>query len=729
MNALAPQGRSRYARNNGRLSPWVDPASVLAECIDILEPPSRISVVEAAEQYRVMAEDTHQGLWDRTKVPYMVEPMNMTQSRRYVGLVFVGPARAGKSDSLVLNRILYLMTCVPGRVMLVNMDQKSAGHYSQAEIDRMIRNCPNLSDKRERGAGANTLYQKLFKGGGALELAWPTPAAFANKTLRDVILTDRDRMPEDIGGDGDPFTLGKKRGTIAGSMAMCIEESSPSKPIKQRDWTPKTIHEAPPCDGVIADYNLGTRARWYFTCAQCSHEFEADFHHLRCSDEGEIFARAQTAHLVCPQNGCVMEVTEKKGLNLAGRWLHESKCGTKAVPIGDDDIRESDTLSYWLKGVAAAFQSWPKLMLEYLQAEEHFVITGSEKKLQVFNNTSMGRPHLPKAIEGAAHLTVDALKNKAVHRPLGVAPAGVRFITAQIDVQGSSFEVQIDGWGAGLERWLIDRYSVAMPPPGAPGAFGDDGQPRRSIRPAEYQEDWAALDGVIEKVYPVEGSDYGLMPVAATIDRNGPPGATDKAYAFWRLKKRQRMAHRWFLVTGMSRPDAERIEHAAPQRANKKFKKAARDVPVLKINTMLLKDEVAASLLRDDPGPGFYHLPTTLEHRYFEEFAAEQRTDKRWEMKVAGTRNECFDLAYYGKALVSQLRADTANMDAPNFPQFWHGAQNSFAVPLTTQPLNLGEDGQASSPLHPSPQPAAAAPRISRAMRMAQLARARTGKT
>lgn len=718
MNAQTPTHQSAYMKAQGKLAPFADPRSVLTESLDLLSPPSRISVVEAAEKYRVMQEDTHQGLWDSNKVPYMVEPMNMTQSRQYVAMVFIGPARSGKSDSLILNRILYLMTCASGRAMLVNMDQKSTAEYSTTEIDRMIRLCAALSDKQETGRGADNLYQKLFKGGGRLELAWPTPAAFANKTVRDVMITERDRLPDDIGGDGDPFTLGKKRGTIAGSMAMCIEECSPKRPIKTRDYKLDTIHQAPPCDGITADYNLGTRARWYWTCPSCDHEFEADFDNLKCSDEGDNFTRSQSVYMLCPStSGCIIEMHQKRDINIAGRWLHESKCGQKAVPLGDPEMRESDTLSYWLKGVSAAFQNWQKLMFEYLQAKADFEATGNEKKLQVFWNTSNGVPMLPHALDAQASLNADELKQRASFRPLGVVPKEARFITAQVDIQGASFEVQVDAFGVGLERWLVDRYSINVPPEDAPQSRNDAGEPRRPIQPALYAEDWKALDTIANRVFPVEDSAHGLMPVAITIDRNGPPGATEKAYAFWRSKRKARQAHRWFLVAGVGYPDAERIVFSPPQKASSKFKKAARDVPILKIKTTDLKDEVCASLLREEDGAGRYHLTTQMEHRYFEEFCAEERDEKRWKLKAGVKRNECFDLAYYGKALVVHLGCETMAWQSP---PIWAvaGSANSFAVSL--------EEGE--TPSVEMPMPVEKPVMKSRARRMAEMAKARQGK-
>ena len=533
MNAVTPIRQSAYARANGQLTPFPDPRAVMAQVADILRPPSRMSVVEAAEQYRVMQEDTYSGKWKRTLAPSLVEPMNLSQSRRYTGLVFVGPARSSKTDSLILNRILYLMTCVPGRVLMVNMDQKTAGQYSRDEIDRMIRNCKALAARQERGRGSDNLYQKLFKGGGRLTIGWPVASTFAQKTERDVLITERDRMAESIDGEGDVFTLARRRVQIAGSLGMVIEESSPSKPIKKRDWSPTTIHEAPPTDGILADYNLGTRARRYWTCCECGHEFEPDFEHLDAPRDGDIFERSRAVTMICPESSC--EITPARGdeMEQSGRWLHESRCGTKAVPIGDPDIRDTDVVSYWHKGVQAAFQTWPKIMQEYLQAVEHFEKTGSEDKLQTFWNTTNGRPYLSKAMAMEAELNAQDLKDRASFRPVGEVPADARFLTAQVDVQGDRFEVQVDAWGVGLQRWLVDRFSIMEPPEGAPQSIGDDGKRRRPIQPALYAEDWAALDTLLQRAWPVKGTDRALILKGVTIDRNGPPGATDKAYAFF----------------------------------------------------------------------------------------------------------------------------------------------------------------------------------------------------
>src|SRR3546814_10085019 len=53
--------------------------------------------------------------------------------------------------------------------------------------------------------------------------------SLAGKPIPRIALTDRDRMEDDIDGEGDPFDLATKRTTSYGSFAMTLCESSPSR--------------------------------------------------------------------------------------------------------------------------------------------------------------------------------------------------------------------------------------------------------------------------------------------------------------------------------------------------------------------------------------------------------------------------------------------------------------------------------------------------------------------
>ena len=107
----------------------------------------------------------------------------------------------------------------------------------------------------------------------------------------------------------------------------------------------------------------------------------------------------------------------------------------------------------------------------------------------------------------------------------------------------------------------------------------------------------------------------------------------------------------------MSFPDSQR----------KDMKAAARgDIPVLLIQSNMVKDDLDGRLDCLEPGKGMFRYPDWLSDTWFAELCVESRTDKGWE-NLSGHRNEAWDLAYYAVALcISQLiRAEDLNWNEP----------------------------------------------------------------
>src|SRR3546814_12495812 len=80
----------------------------------------------------------------------------------------------------------------------------------------------------------------------------------AGKPVGRVGITDYDRIPDDIAGDGNAFDLASKRTTTFGSFAMTLAESSPSREITDYKKVVRG-HAAPPPTGILALYNRGER--------------------------------------------------------------------------------------------------------------------------------------------------------------------------------------------------------------------------------------------------------------------------------------------------------------------------------------------------------------------------------------------------------------------------------------------------------------------------------------
>lgn len=655
--------------------PFASAGAVVIEALPALAPSRRIEVPTWAEASRRIDTLTYRGPWRNEFAPYMVEPSRMTTSRRFGAVVFVGPARSIKTEALVLNTIGHRIDCMPRNMLVVAMTQESAREFSIEKLDPFLRANRSLAERLLKVRNADVIHAKRFMGNMRLRIGWPVISQLSMADIPDVLLTDYDRMPTDIGGEGNPFDLARKRAQQFGTLGKTIAESSPGRPILDDGWRRSSPHEAPPCTGILALFNRGTRGKFYWTCPACKEPFQPLFEYLHYSDAGTPGERAKTVEMVCPRCGHCIAPDQKTRLNRAGFWLHETNDGA-LVGIDDDRVRDTDIASFWCEGPVAALQDFGQLVLRYLQAEEEFRITGDEQSLKTTVNIDQGRPYRPQALTIGDSLSRDGLKALSEPYPMGMAPAGTRFITLQVDVQGSRFAVGADAWGEGLERWLIDRFDLVNPPMLSPGASA------RAISPAQYFEDWAVLYDLLDRPYPVRGSTVGLLPRAMIVDSGGAPGVTANAYRFLREARRRGAGHRVFLAKGQG-GDRDRAVLREPEKqlGNRKVRRGG-DIRIVFAGTDKLKDEVTAALVRKEAGPGKFHLPEELPDAIIDEFCAEQRLTKGWEPKKSGLRNEALDHAVYGKALVIVIGGEKIDWSSP--PEWARAPEaNSYGVRST----------------------------------------------
>lgn len=697
-----------YREADGVLPRHPTTAEVVAEALPALTPPSRITVDEAAANWRMTRVGLSWLNWDNAAAPYMIEPQRMVTSRRYAVVCFVGPAQSLKTSALIENPIAHAITCQPRPVHVVQMDRNAAREFSIEKVGPMIRRSPELQARQAVGKGADNTFDKVFRGGMRLSIGWPVVSQLSSRAIPLMLLTDYDRMPEDVEGEGSPLALARNRPKTFGSLGKVVLEGSPGRPIEREDYTPEGPHSAPPTTGILEVYEGGTRARWYWSCLDCGGEFEPRLDRLEWPEETASPAEAgRRTVMVCPHCGSVIAPGRKVELNARGRWLHETRSG-EIAPLGDE-TRESDVVSYWLQGPAAALSTWADQVTQYLQARRVTDAGGDDSGLKTVLNTQFAMPHLPRAMRDDSGLEAAKLRDMAEPRPLGVAPASARFVTVAVDIQDNRFVVQVDAWGPDLERWLIDRFDLFTPPDDAPGAGG------RALDPARYAEDWQVLEPLLDRAWPVEGGEWALRPVAVAYDSGGKPGVTENAYRFWRARRKDGRGKEWRPVRprgGANLPDRAWIER--PKRGHG-GKKAASDVPLLYVATDRLKDAVSAQLTRTEPGVAAYHLPATLPTEVFEEFAAEKRTAKGWEKKPGAQRNEALDLAGYALGLALTLGAEKIDWTRPPAwaaePRFNGRAVDLSAVSGRDEP----------------PAPAAPAPRQPTATKPARKAPAQRG--
>jgi phage terminase large subunit GpA-like protein len=656
-----------------------------------VRPPERLSVSEAAAKYRKLnMPGSYVGPWLNESTPYLVEPMDVLNSVDYTAMIFAGPAQTGKTD-MFLNWQTYTVLCDPADMMLIEKAQDAARDFSIRRVDRLHRYTPEVGERLILRRNSDNTFDKRYRSGMIMNLAWPTITQLSGRPIPRLWLTDYDRMDQDVEDEGEPFDLARKRGTTFRSHAMCAAESSPGFVLENPKWIAKSKHEAPPTQGILKLYNRGDRRRWYWKCVnpKCRAAFEPDPSLFVYPNSEDLMEAAEMVTLRCPH--CQLDYSHdpqdglpgKHELNRAGQWVKDGMLWTPEGSITGKPFR-SDIASFWMKGPAATFITWRDLIYKFLTAEKEFQDTGSETALKTTVNTDQGLPYTPKA-QSEARLP-ETLKARAKDFGLKTVPLGVRFLVACIDIQKHHFEVQVHGVGVGGDVWIIDRYKVQKS-----RRLDEEGE-RFWINPGAYFEDWKLLvEEVMLKTYPLGDGSGRQMAIKLTLsDSGGREGVTTNAYNFVRWLRdgkntpsddgseepQEQGVYQWVsglysrfqLIKGDPSPTAPRVRLGYPDSQRKDRHAGARgEIPVLFLNTNLLKDAMDKMLDRTDARGGRINFPAWLPDNFYTELTVEFRDPAKGWLNPKNYRNESWDLLVYCLAgtLTRQIGLEHVDWNEP----------------------------------------------------------------
>lgn len=653
-----------------------------------LRPPTRMPVsLGAAKNLIISRPGGGSGPYNLAETPYMVEPMDLLASRRHMGVCYVGGSQQGKTVGLGEGWLAHNIVNDPGDMLIVQMTQDKAREYSKQRITRALEGSPALWALRGPNARDDNLHDKQFKHGMWLRIAWPTVGNLSSTSYRYVFLTDYDRMPDNIDGEGDAWGLGSARTRTYGSRGMICAESSPGREVTDPNWRPLTPHEAPPCGGILGIYNRGDLRRWYWRCPECVEWFEAapgvglfklpsddellrDIRRINISRMAEQFSR-----VVCPHCASEIQQTSRARMNAAGLWVPD---GGRIVghEVDTTNARKASIASFWLGGVAAAYNTWQDMLRKHLQGILEYANTGDELAWKTTVNTDQGLPYTPRALmEQRSDESLEDRKEDDLKQ--FVCPEQTRCVLASVDVQGgrnARFIVVVEAIGEGMERWPIDRYTIVDSL-----RLRDDGS-YAPVEPAIYPEDWDVLtERVLRSTYRVAGSDKEMRVHMTGVDtggenRKGADGKTNEgvtlnAYAWWRRLKREGLHKHVKLLKGYGILGAEWNYRETMVGG----KGSDGDVPLQLINSNLLKDALDGALRRTERGPVFIHIPGWWTPQMFDELTKSEIRNKDGTWTQIRARNEQLDCMYYVRALCAMLGMDKV--------KFWESPP-AWALPV-----------------------------------------------
>lgn len=470
-----------------------------------------------------------------------------------------------------------------------------------SRISKTIDGVPVLRDRvaspRSRDS-RNTIDTKEFDGGTLYITTAGSAANLSELAARYVYGDEVDRWDVSVDKEGDPIELAEARLSTFGRNAKAYYTSSP------------TIKGA---SRIAALFAISDQRYYYVPCVHCSFPQILIFERLIYSED------QKTAHYVCTECASLIEEAAKTEMLAAGNW--------RAHAQGD-----GETVGFTLSALYAplGWTSWAGLGKQHSKAKQALE-KGDPEPMQVFYNT-----RLALCWDNAQERTkASDLRERSEEYLLRSVPDNVLVLTAAMDVQGDRLELQIQGWGEGLENWVLDYQVIHSDP-------------------TDIQT-WKLADDILRTpLRRANGRDMFIQAVA--VDSGGHH--TQEVYDFTRVRKYRKV----FAVKGASQPGKPVIPSQPSKKdVNIRGVYEKRGVDLWNVGTDTAKDWIF-NRLKLSSGPGAMHFSRDLPEEYFDQITSEFRMvkyvkgRKRVEYhKGKGVRNEALDLSVYNLSAAHRL--------------------------------------------------------------------------
>lgn len=622
-----------------------------------LRPDPDLTVSEWADQNVILsgAAAAEPGPYRTSRTPYLRKVMDScSPSSNKRRVIFMAATQVGKSQA----GLNWLGACIHhfrGPFLAVQPTVQLAQRFSQQRVDPMIESCPTLRDivrpARARDSG-NTTFAKRFPGGQLVLTGANSAVGLRSMPVRWLFLDEVDAYEGDVDGEGDPIGLAEARTRTFGHRRKVFIVSTPTIKGLSR---------------IEREYEASDQQRYFVPCPLCNHFQWLKFERLRWPE-----GNPDAAVYVC--EACDGEIAErhKTAMLESGQW--------RATAVSSDPL----IIGFHISGLYSpvGWLSWATIAKEWVAA------AGKDDELKRCKNTNLAETWQER---GEAPEWKQIYERREPYSP-GTVPDGVLILTAGADVQRDRVEIDVWGWGRGLERWLIDHFVV-------------EGSP-------DLQGTWDQVTEIISKTFPRAGG--GAIPIARTAIDSGDGVHTARVYE-WARKMGSSVAMAIKGVDGFDRSTP--VDGPKLVDANQKGKKVRRGAKLWLVSVAVFKSELYRCLRLDRPTDedraqgiaypdGYVHLPQGMTAEWVQQLTAENlmtTKDKRGftklEWRKMRERNEALDAAVYARAALWVLGADRYGS------RFWDNLTRKEVIPPPPPSLPPDPDDPGSPPAPPAPPP------------------------
>jgi phage terminase large subunit GpA-like protein len=612
--------------------------------LTFFQPPREQTISQWADDERVLSSESsaEPGRWRTDRACYMREVMDALNDPSIQRVVLMKASQIGATEAL--NNILgFYMARDPAPMLIIQPNVEMAETWSRDRLAPMLRDTPCLvgkvHDPKSRDSG-NTIRQKVFPGGRLTIVGANAPSGLSARPIRIVLGDEIDRWPVSAGTEGDPLALAAKR--------------------QQTYWHRKTFIASTPVlkiTSVISrEYEASDRRRYYVPCPHCDHEQTMKWKQVVWdkteTGDGKHVHHPESAYYVCEECGAIWSEVDRHNAIKKGRWIAENPGGNVA--------------GFHIPGFLSPWLTLEEIAREFLKAG------GDPSLRQVWENTVLGEPFEEAAekIDGS-----NLIGRGESYGPQSV-PAAVALVTAGVDVQSNRLELQVIGWGADEESWLLAHEVI----------HGDPTQPMV----------WEELDQML--LTPMRREDGRELRIrACCIDTGGHHGS--QVHAFCRPRRNRRI----FPTKGFAG-----VRDIWPRSASKTHDKRS---SVFLIGINAAKEALYGRLRISKPGPGYIHFPVGqgFDEEFFAQLTSEHvvtrkkdgRPYRKW-LLPPGRRNEALDCYVLALSARLSIRVRLVEQQQSTEPQPVLPEESAVIVETPTQPTPPAPPALPGGTLDPS---------------------------
>lgn len=404
----------------------------LAHCLATLRhavaPRRAVTVSQWADDHRILSgkQSSERGRWRTARNPILREIMDcFSVHSRVRDLVVMKSSQVGVTEAVV-NVLGYTMEHAPCPSMVMMPTLETRDTWKVQKLNPLLAETPVVRDLLGgvRSRDAANRQDLIDFPGGVLFLAGGNSAnSYAQKSVRQIILDDLDRFPEEIGEEGDVITLAEGR-TKAFPRAIRAYISTPTVKggLIHRQW------------------DKSDQRRYHVPCPHCREWQPLEWggpdvgHGMKWTvlPDGSL----TNVRYVCRDCGAEIYEHHKPAMLADGRWIATHP--------------ERATRGYHISALYAPIglgPSWADLVRGWLLAQDNTAT------LRAWINTNLGEPWEERGEEINPLDLMTRLEQFADDIPGKVRSIG-------IDVQKDRIEISVHDFGAGEECWGVDHVIV-----------------------------------------------------------------------------------------------------------------------------------------------------------------------------------------------------------------------------------------------------------------------------